>query len=260
MTGPDSRAVQRDDVGRAVPLPPRVERVVSLVPSLTESVALTAPGLLVGATDWCTEPRDLDVRRVGGTKNPDLGAIADLAPDVVIASRTENREPDLDALRDDGIAVWVTRPRSVDEAVASLHRMLTVALRLPRPAWLDDVVRVWSEPVPPLVRTVVVPIWRKPWMFVGAGTFGGDVLARLGCRNALGAHAEEWPKVALADLPAFDGVVLPDEPYAFSATDGPDAFPRAPCAVVSGRHLFWDGPSLIDARRVLLEQLAVLHS
>lgn len=252
--------VARDDVGRAVALPPRVERVVSLVPSLTESVALTAPGLLVGATDWCTEPGDLDVRRIGGTKNPDLGGIADLAPDVVIASRTENREVDLDALRDSGLAVWVTRPHTLDEAVVSLHRMLTVALGLARPAWLDDVVRVWSEPALPVTRRVVVPIWRKPWMFVGRDTFGGDLLARLGCANALGAHAEEWPKVDLAALPDFNAVVLPDEPYAFSATDGPEAFPRVPSAVVSGRHLFWDGPSLVDARRILLAELSHLDS
>ncbi|HVU73385.1 MAG TPA: helical backbone metal receptor [Mycobacteriales bacterium] len=256
----DIADIARDDLGRAVPLPPRVERVVSLVPSLTESIALSAPGLLVGATDWCVEPVDLAVTRIGGTKNPSLGAIADLAPDVVVASRTENRDADLDALREAGLAVWVTKPRTVDEAAVSLHRMLTVALRLPRPAWLDDVVRVWSEPALPLTRTVVVPIWRKPWMFVGGRTFGGDVLARLGCANALDGHAEEWPRLALDDLPHHDAVVLPDEPYAFSATDGPEAFTGVPSAVVSGRHLFWDGPSLVDARRVLLEQLSVLGS
>lgn len=248
----------RDDLRRVVPLPPRVERVVSLVPSLTESVARTQPGLLVGATDWCTEPRELDVARVGGTKNPDLGAIADLAPDVVLASSIENRAADLDALRDNGIAVWVSEPRTLDGAVASLHRMLTVALRLPRPAWLDEVVHTWSPPPPPVARAVAVPVWRRPWMFMGRDAFGTDLLARLGFTNVLAAHAEEWPRLAPAELPAIDGVVLPDEPYAFSATDGPDAFAGVPCAVVSGRHLFWDGPSLVDARRVLLDQLAGL--
>ena len=50
-------------------------RVVSLVPSLTEAVARSAPGALVGATDWCTHPAGLDVARVGGTKNPKLDRI-----------------------------------------------------------------------------------------------------------------------------------------------------------------------------------------
>src|SRR5437868_2120817 len=116
-----------DDLDRPVAVPTRVARVVSLVPSLTEAVAETAPGLLVGATDWCTHPADLDVPRVGGTKNPRVGDVADLRPDVVVANEEENREQDLAALRERGLAVWVTAPTSVPTAVASLARMLTVA-------------------------------------------------------------------------------------------------------------------------------------
>ena len=84
---------------------------MSLVPSLTESVAVTAPGLLVGATDWCTHPADLDVPRVGGTKNPRVDDVVALAPDLVLANEEENREADLEALRAAGLAVWVTSPR-----------------------------------------------------------------------------------------------------------------------------------------------------
>ncbi|NDZ97926.1 cobalamin-binding protein, partial [Streptomyces sp. SID10116] len=64
-------------------------RVVSLVPSLTEAVAVTVPDVLVGATDWCTHPAGLDVTRVGGTKNPDVPRIAALAPDLVVANEEE---------------------------------------------------------------------------------------------------------------------------------------------------------------------------
>ena len=62
----------RDDTGVLVAVPERVRRVVSLVPSLTETVAVTAPGLLAGATDWCSQPAGLDVPRVRGTKTPIL--------------------------------------------------------------------------------------------------------------------------------------------------------------------------------------------
>ncbi|CAO0833719.1 hypothetical protein SMICM17S_06744 [Streptomyces microflavus] len=72
-------------------------RVVSLVPSLTEAVAATAPGLLTGVTDWCTHPAGLTAARIGGTKNPDVAAITALAPDLVIANEEENRAPDLAA-------------------------------------------------------------------------------------------------------------------------------------------------------------------
>ena len=65
-------------------------RVVSLVPSLTEAFASVDPEALVGATDWCTHPADLDahgVTRVRGTKNPDLRAVAALEPDVVVVTK-----------------------------------------------------------------------------------------------------------------------------------------------------------------------------
>jgi ABC-type Fe3+-hydroxamate transport system substrate-binding protein len=245
-----------DDLGLTVDVPERVARVVSLVPSLTESIAVSAPGLLVGATDWCTHPAELAVTRVGGTKNPDVAAVLALRPDVVVANDEENRTVDLDALRAAGVAVWVTAPTTVVEGLTSLDRMLRLACRLPRPAWLDAADAVWSAPYGASVRRrAVVPIWRRPWMALGRDTFAGDMLARLGVDNVLADHAERYPRVELDDLPAYDLVVLPDEPYAFSPEDGPEAFPDVDVRCVSGRHLTWYGPSLVDARDVLTAQL-----
>jgi ABC-type Fe3+-hydroxamate transport system substrate-binding protein len=232
-----------------------VERVVSLVPSLTESVAATAPDLLVGATDWCTHPADLAVTRIGGTKNPDVARILSLRPDVVLANEEENRSADLDALGSAGVAVWVTQVRSVDEALDSLDRMLRVACGLARPGWLDDAAAAWATVQPGPALTAAIPIWRRPWMVLGRDTFAGDVLARLGVRNAFAGHAERYPRVPLADIQEAELIVLPDEPSAFSATDGPDCFPGRPVALVSGRHLTWYGPSMVDAPRVLAAQL-----
>ena len=243
----------RDDTGREVALPTTVTRVVSLVPSLSEAVAVTAPGLLVGATDWCSHPVDLQVPRIGGTKNPRVADVLALAPDLVLANAEENRPVDLDALRAAGVAVWVTAPETVPQALLSLTRALA-ACRLDRPAWLDEAEAVWAEPPGGARRTAVVAIWRRPWMAVGRDTFTGDVLARLGVDNALAGSPDRYPKVVLAELPAHDLVVLPDEPYAFTADDGPESF-AAPCALVSGRHLTWYGPSLVEARTLLPEQL-----
>lgn len=243
-----------DDLGTRVAVPVRVARVVSLVPSLSESVAATAPGLLVAATDWC--PADLDVPRVGGTKNPAVAQVAGLTPDVVLANEEENRLSDLDALRAAGLAVWVTRVRGVDEALRSLDRMLTLACRVNRPGWLDNAAAAWAEVRPGRLRTAVVPIWRRPWMVLGCDTFAGDVLARLGVRNAFADDADRYPRVRLDDLHGAELVVLPDEPYAFSATDGPECFPSQDVALVSGRHLTWYGPSLVEAPTVLAGQLA----
>ena len=100
----------------------------------------------------------------------------------------------------------------------------------------------------------LVPIWRRPWMALGRDTFAGDVLQRVGVDNVLRSASDRYPRIELAELPAHDVVVLPDEPYAFTPDDGPEAF-AAPARLVSGRHLTWYGPSLAEARSVLARQL-----
>jgi ABC-type Fe3+-hydroxamate transport system substrate-binding protein len=253
----------RDDTGTVVDVPAVVGRVVSLVPSLTEAVEETAPGLLVGATDWCTHPPGLDVARVRGTKNPDVAAVRALVPDLVLANAEENREPDLAALRDAGLAVWVTDVRTVPGALDSLAAMLG-ACALVRPAWLDDAVRAWGAVSEPEERRrAFVPIWRKPWMALGRDTFAGDVLARLGVDHVHADAPERYPRVSLDEVRASapDLVVCPDEPYAFGPERDLDALAGigAPVAFVSGRHLTWYGPSLAAAPDVLRAQLARTH-
>ncbi|MEU6342562.1 helical backbone metal receptor [Streptomyces sp. NPDC046977] len=233
-------------------------RVVSLVPSLTEAVATTAPALLVGATDWCSHPPDLRVTRVQGTKNPDIEQIVRLAPDLVIANEEENRAPDLGALRSAGLDVLVTEVRSLPQAFEELHRVVVGALGLPRPAWLDAAEKAWGTVRPvPRPRRAVVPVWRRPWMVLGRDTFAGDLLARLGVENVYGHHQERYPRVPVRELntAGADLVVLPDEPYRFTPDDGPEAFPGLPSALVSGRHLTWYGPSLAEAPAVLAAAL-----
>ena len=246
-----------DDAGAVVPLRGEVLRIVSLVPSLTEALALSAPEKLLAATDWCTHPADLVVARVGGTKNPDLEAIGSLAPDLVVANAEENRQVDLDVLRGQGIPVWVTDIRTVDQALDSIGSLLH-AVGVGDTGWMDEARNSWAQ-TQAVVKgrrlRVVVPIWRRPWMHLGRDTYAGDVLRRLGVDNVLGDNPRRYPRLGLDQLPEVDLVVLPDEPYSFTEADGPEAFPDTPCALVSGRFLTWYGPAMVEAPEALLASL-----
>ena len=241
----------RDDLGADVPLSAPAARVVSLVPSLTEAIATSAPGVLVGATDWCTHPGDLDVARVRGTKNPDRAAIRALSPDLVVANQEENRELDVRRLREAGIAVWVTRIETVEESLASMSRLLTTALGLADPPWLVSARSRWSQPAPRRL-SVAVPIWRDPRMVVGTPTYTDDLLTRAGLVNVLSGREGRYPAVTPADIDGAgaDVVLLPDEPYVFTADDGPEAL-TTPTRLVSGRLLTWYGPAMVEAHAVL---------
>lgn len=232
-------------------------RVVSLVPSLTEAIAVTLPGLLVGATDYCARPEDLDVARVGGSKYPRIEEIRGLRPDVVVMNMEENRRADADEIKAAGIAVHVTYPRTVSAALDELGTMLDKLGAPEEPGWLMKARREWAKPAPATRSTAIVPVWRRPWIVAGGDTFTSDVLRRLGVDNLYDDPDDRYPRPKLEELNAQrpDLVILPDEPYLFTDDDGPEAFPDLRCVLVSGRDLTWYGPSLAEARQRLEAQL-----
>ena len=234
-------------------------RIVSLVPSLTEAVAVSLPGRLVGATDYCSHPTGLAVPRVGGSKYPDLARVLALRPDVVLVNVEENRRSDADELRAAGIAVYVTYPRTVAGALDELDELLRHLGAPSQPPWLAAARAAWASPgLAGQPRRIAVPVWRRPWVVLGGDTFATDVLRRLGLHNVYGDEPNRYPRPTVDQIRdrSPDLIVLPDEPYRFTAEDRPEAFPDTPCALVSGRHLTWYGPSLADAPTVLRGQLA----
>ncbi|MFE3784330.1 helical backbone metal receptor, partial [Amycolatopsis sp. NPDC059090] len=230
---------------------------VALGPSLTEAVEVSAPGRLIGATDYCTHPADLDVERVGGSKYPKLDRVLALEPDLVLANSEENRPEDVETLRANGIPVFVmAAAESVPAALGSLRRIFGQVYGIDEPEWLDTADELWRE-VEPVRYRAVIPVWRKPWIVLGRDTFAGDVLRRVGIENVYSGHSERYPRPSLEELQktGADLVVLPDEPYEFTQDDGPGFFPEMRPVLVSGRYLTWYGPSLVDAYAALRESV-----
>jgi hypothetical protein len=171
-------------------------RVVSLVPSLTESLFdLGLGSALVGITDYCIHPAEalVGLQRVGGTKNPRLADIQALQPDLVLANWEENTRPVVEALREAGVPVWVTFPKSVREAlddlweVVEVFRNNTAGVRLRTlELTLDWALSSLADRQP--LRTFC-PVWYERsasgvewWMTFDNRTYSHDVLEILGWR------------------------------------------------------------------------------
>jgi ABC-type Fe3+-hydroxamate transport system substrate-binding protein len=262
-----------DASGVALRLTAAPRRIVSLIPSTTELLcALGLADALVGVTVYCVEPREV-VRgktRVGGEKDPDLGVICALAPDLVVANIEENRREDVDALRAAGLTVWVTYPRTVAEGLAMIRDLGEVAgateaaralLATLEPLYADARARAARRaPV-----SVFYPIWRRPWMTVGGDTYVHDLLATCGGASLFGDR-ERYPTVTLDEVAARapQVILLPDEPFRFRRAHlrDFDPYPAIPAVragrvhLVDGKPFSWHGPRLAEALWMLPDLLA----
>lgn len=208
-------------------------RVVSLVPSITET--LLAWGITpVGVTRFCEQPA---LQAVGGTKDPDHAAIAALRPDLVLLNDEENRLEDHDALVAAGLPLHVVRVDAVADVGPALAQM---ADRL----GIDAPDTLTLPPAASACRArVFVPIWKRPWMTIGEGTYGDSVLAHLGLANVFGGDGSRYPETTLEEAAARepDLVLAPSEPYPFAERHRELLDSVARVVLVDGQDLFWWG-------------------
>jgi ABC-type Fe3+-hydroxamate transport system substrate-binding protein len=258
-----------DDLGFKLDLAAEPQRIVSLVPSWTET--LFAFGLseeIVGITKFCVEPAAMvaDVPKIGGTKNPDIKAIVELKPDLVIANAEENRREDIEQLRAAGVQVFTTYSRTVAMAVEAILKLGNVVGRpAAAGAMTRDIVKsvseietglgAWSK----LRFRVFCPVWKNPWITFNGDTYAHDVLRMLGFNNIYATAGERYPRVTLAEALELrpDYVLLPSEPYEFDAKDVEELKPLLPAplsrrvVLIDGRNLHWYGARMVAGLKTL---------
>jgi ABC-type Fe3+-hydroxamate transport system substrate-binding protein len=214
---------------------------------------------VVGRTRYCTQPPRAvgKVAKVGGTKKIDVRRVLELEPDLIVAVKEENSREGVETLAEAGIPVFLGAPETVDGAIQMLRDL---GGRVEAPLAADLLVPV--ERVLKKLRTrrtstrrVFVPIWKSPYMGVGSDTYVHDVLKVSGGENVCG-RATRYPVVALEEIEALrpEVILLPDEPYPFSAEDLPEFYALdVPAAkedrihLVDGKLLTWYGPRMASS-------------
>jgi ABC-type Fe3+-hydroxamate transport system substrate-binding protein len=282
-----------DTLGRAIQIAHTPQRLVSLVPSITEVLFSFGCGpQVVGITDYCTEPATAVAAKtkIGGTKNPDIAAILALRPEFVFAVAEENRRQDVEQLAAAGVAVYVFAPRTVCDGIDLLWRVADlVDCRSEVAGQIQAIEQDYAETVALVARhqrvRVFCPIWKDPYMTINEDTYVHDVLQVCGGENIfahrqrrfplaadLGQRPEamsersterdrRYPRVTLEEMATLrpEVVLLPDEPYAFSAADMADftPFPEVPAVrdgrifLIDGKMVSWYGPRIGRSLRTL---------
>jgi ABC-type Fe3+-hydroxamate transport system substrate-binding protein len=228
-----------DALGRPLRIVARPERIVSLVPSLTELLFELGLGeRIVGVSDYCLFPADevASRQRVGGQKDPDLDARVALRPDLVLVNKEENLRRDVERLEAQGVPVYVTDVRTMSQALvlpeelgalcaAPTERIAELGERMTAGVRRAEELAARRQGSKPRPRAVIC-VWRGPWMVAGPDTYMHAVLAALGADNVASElvgtqRGARYPKLQLDELRQLvadgrlDRVLLPSEPYPF---------------------------------------------
>ncbi len=228
-------------------------RIVSLVPSIT--LALFQLGLedeIVGVTDYCIHPKDRVAKlpKIGGTKNVDLEKIRALKADLVIANTDEQREETLRELEQGPWDLLVTETDNLEDVADTWTILGQATGREEEAAEERERIEIARDKAEAASRRreplqVLVPVWKRPWMAAGGGTYLGDLLEACGMQNVFADEQEKWllfalttdPKTAekerhskgpfkdrrVAALPRIpDAVLLPTEPFVFKPENRSD--------------------------------------
>lgn len=255
-----------DPTGRTIEISYPPGRIVSLVPSTTETLYdLGVWDKVAGCTGWCTRPAHAvkGMRRVGGVKrNMNWKRLREIDPELVLAN-AEEQAPDVLARLCDEFPAWVSVPRTVAEAVAAIrdlsevlgvpHDGEEIAVRTEMAA--DEARRLASNR--PGIRVLYL-VWREPYMSVSGDTFIHDMLALCGAENVYEGAEKRYPEITLEDAAkrGVDLVLLPDEPFRYREEHvGEFEALGVEVKLVSGDNVCWPGSRMLEGIRYLSEMI-----
>lgn len=219
LTAPKSITII-DQIGNTIIMPAPAQRIVCLVPSLTETLCeMGLQNMVVGVTKFCIYPKNINkkVTQIGGTKNINVDKIKALKPHIIIASKEENIKEQIEALQPYA-QVYVTDIKTIDDTVSALNDIAVITdTNLVNFAWYKKLLAYNNMPLEVPKFNVIYLIWRRPYMGVGGNTFIHFMLEKAGYINCL-KYTNRYPiitKLFLLSTP-IDFIFLSSEPFPFT--------------------------------------------
>ncbi len=246
----------RDMLDRTVKIPFPPQRIISLVPSITETLFdLGLEKKIVGITDYCIHPKEKvkEVTKIGGTKNPNIELITDLKPDLIIADKNENTQSQVEKLMKIS-PVFVMDVNNYEEALSMILLLGTISDRKQTAEGMVSDIQNSFQDLQSLdhSKTVFFPIWKGPCMTINKDTYIHSMIHKIGLINAFADSDTHYPQVSdqeLNDLQP-DFVFLPSEPCSYTPEDVvycKSLFPNAKVIELDGQMFAWYGSRLLKA-------------
>ncbi len=240
-----------DDLGTKIHIEREPQSIVSLVPSITLTLADMGLGSrLTGVTKFCKYPEQVvkTVAKIGGPKNIDINKILNINPDIVFAVKEENeKEQVLELSKHMPVVVFdISNP---DDAFRMMRTMgLIFNIEKKADELVQQVAKAIKEfPLQGNQTKVVYLIWKKPWMAAGKETYIGSMLHAAGYDNIVSGR---YPQISRLQMANADTILLATEPYHFKEADRQELqqiFPGKNIEIVNGELFTWYGTYLLGS-------------
>lgn len=244
-----------DQISSIIPVPPQPQRIISLVPSISELLySLGLEDRVAGITKFCVHPEHWfrTKTRVGGTKNIKIDTIQNITPDLIIANKEENVKEQIELLARQ-FPVWVTDICNYDDALEMIIQLGQITGKEDAAIQLSKKIQTDFEALPRNLKSIRTAylIWKDPWMTVGSDTFIHHMMDKAGLENVFGKE-KRYPVISLETLQAIrpELVLLSSEPFPFRQKDIDQLqslLPDTRILLADGEIFSWYGSRLLKA-------------
>jgi len=260
-----------DDLGRKIILNRRPERVISLCPSITETLFDLGLGdLLIGRTDYCVHPAGKlnSVQSVGGPRDVSIIKVEMLCPDIILAVKEENAKKTVEILSSLHYKCFVFDVNSFSDGLKMIETIGRIFSIVYKARKLTDKITAKFKTFKGRTEKphFLYMVWNSPYMAAGPGNYINSLLSGLGFNNCLSSESEKYVTLPLKKMKNLspDIVFLPSEPYCYKDHDKEEfekIFPRSRVVLVDGEMFCWYGSRMLAAGgylQDLFERIGVL--
>ena len=248
-----------DQIGNPIELSKSPSRIISLVPSITETLCdLGMASFLVGRTKFCIHPSPFinSIPKVGGTKNINIDKVKALKPDIIFANKEENQKEQI--LELSHIPTYTSDIHNLDSVINFMLDLAIIyqendAIQEKVKSAIADIKLSKSKYVTSLNKNnkVIYLIWKDPYMTIGGDTFINAMLAECGLINIY-RKMKRYPEISIEEIKKSkcDFILLSSEPYPFAKKHIREfsvLLPDKDVFLVDGEMFSWYGTRLLKS-------------
>lgn len=256
-----------DYFGRKIKVTKPFQRIVSLVPSTTETFfAIGAGENVIGVTSFCIHPKEKvkTITKVGGTKTLKIKKIIDLEPDLVIANIEENIKDEIEELQRAYLNVFMTHPITCEDSINHIKELGVLSGKAQRAESIAREQESLLKGIKNSIKrrsTVLYLIWKNPYMTINKDTYIHSLIDAAGGINLTAESSGRYPEISLQEVVELNPeiILLPSEPYGFKEDDRREflqikrlqATLNNQVRLINGEDTCWFGPRMSQGLSLL---------